>query len=300
MKLDFIENLPARDYHADPCERPSLSSSIATEMLIHSPRHAWRLHPKLGKRTRKSTNSQKLGTVTHALLLGQEHLLERIEAKEYRSNADKTLRDDAAARGKIPVKAHEYDEALEHAARIDNALRREHGIVLGSMKRELTAIWSEHTDVPGQAPADVLCRARLDAFDGATIYDIKTAADASYNKLVRSTLSFGYNVQMAAYVSAVEHIEPSRAGRVTFVLLVIENETDEVVPVELDGTFRELGRQRWQEAVNAWHTCLSSGRWPGYATGGPLLLECPDYARMASDIEVSTLKGRVSRERRGY
>ena len=36
-----IHNLSAEVYHADPCVKPSLSSSIANVLLQQSPLHAW-------------------------------------------------------------------------------------------------------------------------------------------------------------------------------------------------------------------------------------------------------------------
>lgn len=282
------------EYHADPCDVPSLTQSIANEMLIRSPWHAHRLHPKLGSKFRPPTDARDAGSLMHALLLGQEHSFVVCDVDEFRTKIARELRDGAIACGKTPVKKHEYNAALEHAARIDNALRRDHGIELGRMKRELTAIWHEQTNILGQLPIPVVCRARLDAFDGETIYDVKTCADASYGKLQRSVLQFGYHVQAAAYVSAVEHIVPRLAGRARFVLLFIENDTNAIVPVELDGTFREIGRERWQTAVNVWQACLASGVWPGYAHDGPVRLECPEWARVQNDFDLSTLKGKVT------
>ncbi len=292
MKPGFYD-MSALEYHADPCDVPSLTQSIANEMLTRSPWHAHRLHPKLGGKSRVATDAKDAGNLMHALLLGQEHAFAVCDVDDFRTKAARELRDDAIARGKTPVKKSDFDAAMEHAARIDRKLRVEHGITLGTMKRELTAIWHEQTDTIGLEPAPVVCRARLDAFDGETIYDVKTCADASAAKLSRSVLQFGYHVQAAAYVSAVEKLIPRMAGRVRFVLLFVENETSAVVPVELDGTFRELGRERWQTAVNVWRACLTSNVWPGYAHDGPLRLECPEWAKLSSDCEVRALRGKV-------
>lgn len=289
----FIPNLPARDYHADPCDVPSLTQSIANEMLTRSPWHAYRLHPKLGGKNRKPTVATDDGSLLHAVLLGDDDAFEVIDVENFRTKDAQIKRDAAIEAGKVVLKKSELGALMERAARIDNTLRRDYGITLGTMQRELTAVWSEKTDIPGQVPADVVCRARLDAFDGVTVYDIKTCADASPVKFARSVLNFGYHVQAAAYVSAVERIEPRLVGRVNYVAIAIENDTDAVCPVELDGTFREIGSRRWQATVNAWHACLSSGKWPGYAAGSPMRLECPEWAVGASDSECYMLRGKV-------
>jgi len=291
----FID-IPAAQYHADDIgeDVPSLTQSIANEMITRSPWHAHRLHPRLGGKSRVATDAKDAGSLMHSLLLGQEHEFAVMAVDDFRTKAARELRDDAIARGKTPVKKCDFDAAMEQAARIDRALQREHGIELGRMKRELTAVWSAQTDVSGQAPAPVVCRARLDAFDGSTVYDLKTCADASPVKLTRSVIQFGYHIQGAAYVSSVEHIVPQMAGRVNFADIFIENETLAISVIRFDGMFIELGRQRWQAAVNAWHQCLSTGVWPGYTDGnGPGVLECPEWYRVTCDAELTTLRRKV-------
>ena len=43
-----LVRMPARDYHADPGETPTLSASIAKRIVNESPLHAWLKHPRLG------------------------------------------------------------------------------------------------------------------------------------------------------------------------------------------------------------------------------------------------------------
>jgi hypothetical protein len=291
----FIQNLSAKDYHADPCDVPSLTQSIANEMLTRSPWHAHRLHPKLGGKHRKPTIATDDGSLLHAVLLGDDDAFVVVDVDDFRTKEARRTRDDAIEAGKVVIKKSDLTKVMERAARIDNDLRREHGIVLGSMQRELTAVWSEQTDTLGHVPADVTCRARLDAFDGETIYDLKTCADASPGKLARSAIQFGYHVQAAAYVSAVEHIVPDMAGRINFVDIFIENETLAISVTRFAGSFMEAGRARWQAAVDAWHGCLSSGRWPGYSGNGePMTLESPEWYRAANDSDLYQLRERMT------
>ena len=60
--------IPAKDYHADCCPVPSLSSSIARKLINESPAHAYLAHPKLGKGPNESTNSLSLGSLVHSLM----------------------------------------------------------------------------------------------------------------------------------------------------------------------------------------------------------------------------------------
>lgn len=283
----FLENVPQRDYLADnvSVDVPTLSQTIASEMVTHSPWHAHRLHPKLGAKSNPPTPSTDKGALMHALLLGQHHEFAVIEVDDFRTKLAREARDAAIVAGQTPVKKADYDAALEHAAKIDNALRKRFGIELGRMARELTAVWQEL--------GGVVCRARLDAFDGTTVYDMKTCNDASVDSLARRILDYDYHLQAAAYTSAVETIVPQMAGRVRFVLLFIENETNEIVPVDLDSTFAEYGRQRWEQAVCSWRECLATGVWPGYAGQNPITVFCPEWYRLKNDAELQMLRERT-------
>ena len=292
----FLPNVSAKDYFADNLgfDVPLLSQSIASEMVTKSPWHAHRKHPKLGAKNVQPTQSQKLGAIVHALLLGQDDVLDIHPVDAYRTKEAKALRDASFAAGRIPVKngrskdepnlASEYEEALEHAARIDNALRKQFGIELGRMQRELTALWSDD---------DVLCKARFDAFDGTTVFDIKTCSDASTDSLARRIIDHDYHLQGATYISAAEHIAPRMAGRINFVALFVENETSAIVPVKLSPTFLELGRQRWEQSVLSWKKCLSTGYWPCYAGDSPLIVDPPQWYETKSDSELMTLRDRT-------
>jgi hypothetical protein len=37
----------------------------------------------------------------------------------------------------------------------------------------------------------------------------------------------------------------------------------------------EMGRMKWQRAINLWHRCLTTNTWPGYPTTGKL--ECAPW-----------------------
>lgn len=282
----FLPDISQAAYLRDDigCDVPTLSQTIASEMITRSPWHAHRMHPKLGAKSNPPTPATDKGALMHALLLGQDHEFAVVEVDDFRTKLAREARDAAIASGKTPVKKADLDAALEHAARIDNALRKQFGIELGRMQRELTAVWSED---------GTLCRARIDAFDGATIYDLKTCSDASFDSLARRVVDYDYHLQAAAYTSAVETIIPVMAGRIRFVLLFVENDTNAIVPVDLDGAFREHGRNRWEQAVLSWRQCLATGVWPGYAGKEPLTVFCPEWYRTKNDSELRMLRDRT-------
>lgn len=283
----FLRDLPIAEYLADNVGVgvPTLSQTIASEMATRSPWHAHRLHPKLGAKNKKPTRSTDAGALMHALLLGQHHEFSIIDVDDFRTKLAREARDAAIEAEQTPVKKADYENALSHAAVVDKALRSRFGIELGRMDRELTAVWQER--------GGVVCRARLDAFDGTTIYDLKTCNDASVESLPRRIIEYDYHLQAAAYISAVETIESRMAGRIRFVDLFIENETSEIVPVDLDGEFRELGQQRWDQAVLSWRKCLETGVWPGYAGKEPITVFCPEWYKTKNDSELRALRDRT-------
>ena len=138
--------------------------------------------------------------------------------------------------------------------------------------------WHE-TDSGTGAP--VVCRGMLDHFEVgaiATVYDLKTTESAAPPACERSAYLYGYDIQAAAYTSAVTKLHPEMAGLVEFVFLFAETTPPYAVyPCRPDGTFRELGERRWQRAVDLWAGCLRTGQWPGY-TQHVGLLSAPTWA----------------------
>ena len=59
--------------------------------------------------------------------------------------------------------------------------------------------------------------------------------------------------------------------------LFCELGSGEVVPVTLGGDLRRLGELQWRRAVEAWGHGLSSGEWPGYSGGEPIVLEAKPW-----------------------
>lgn len=283
----FIPSLPARDYLADQLgeDVPLLSSSMAQTMLEESPWHAHQKHPKLGAVDVTTTRPQKLGTALHAALLRHHESVEIIDAKDFRTKLAQELRDNAVAAGKTPVLKDAWKETCDIADHVFNELQK-HGIDLDKMQHELTATWEEQTD-KGYA---VACKGRFDAFDGRTIWDLKTCSDVAPLAIERSIVDYGYHVQGAAYVSAADTINPRMAGRHQFGLIFVENKTNAVRIVRLDGTFQEMGRVRWRAAVEAWRQCLSANRWPLAKDSTPYVAQCPEWHRIQTDRQVLELK----------
>lgn len=262
--LDITE----ADYHADMCERPSLSASIAKRIVSESPYHAWLRHPRLGNQPSEPSKAMETGTLIHALVLGTPLNMSVVNADNYRTKAAQEQREEAHAKGLTPILAREIDDIQAVAFSITALLHAE-GIDLTGQS-EVVAVWEEDTpDGP------VLCRGRMDHLirERGLIFDLKTTASAHPDKCAKACIEYGYDIQCAAYTSAIHKLVPEVAGRESFTWLFVET-----LPVgsprrailtvaQPDGAMRELGRARWESACATWARCLASDVWPAYSVG---------------------------------
>lgn len=263
MTASRITCTPA-EYHAAKTERPMLSQSIATTLITRTAQHAWRSHPALGGKGRTATPAMELGTAAHSLVLGKGAKLRIVEADDWRSKSAREAREAARDAGEVPVLAAQHNEIVIMAGEIKAQLDAL-GIDLCG-ESEAAIEWDEESALFGP----VRCRGMIDHLveDAGKIYDLKITNDASMAAIEKSAMRFGYDIQRAAYVSALEKLRPDLVGRIDYVILFAESEYPHLVhPVRGDGTFRELGEMRWRRAVNEWAACLSTDTWPGYATG---------------------------------
>lgn len=278
MLTHGLFQISAEDYHNDPCDTPSLSASIAHILDSQSPLHAYTRHPRLGGIPRPHTKSFDIGSLSHAILLGNGKEAAIIDASDYRTKLAQEARDSARALGQIPVLAEEYEHAKEVADTLTQRFA-EYGIVLDGAS-EVAAFWSETTSSGEQ----VQCRGMLDHKKSTTIYDLKSCRSAHPIACQRHVEAYGYAIQRAAYVSAVEHILPELAGRLDFVFVFYELVPPFAVnPVRLSGEFCELGARKWRRSVDKWATCLRANNWPGYADSISTLA-APQWA-MKNDME---------------
>lgn len=279
IKADFAGflTMSEKQYHSDPCELPSLSASIAKKMVQNTPLHAHLYHPKLGGLKTEETKAMRRGTVIHALIFNEPTNAVLIDADDFRTKAAQGARDSAIAEGKIPYLLSEFREAEVIADEVLDACRRE-GIHL-SGAHELVAIWHESVD-----RRKVQCRARIDHtvhYEGI-IHDFKTIDNCHPDFISRQCFNLGYDIQWAAYTSAVGKLEDLE-GRVDFSWVFIEElpagaSRKTIVQVDRPGgLMRELGKLRWAQAVVKWEECLRTDYWPAYSVG-PGLVDPPEWA----------------------
>lgn len=260
-------------YHGDPCERPSLSASIAKVLVGRSPAHAWQQHPRYGNLRPPKDESEvtERGSIVHAMLLGGGPVVETVPYRDWKKKHAQELRKAAREAGRLPVLAHKFAEYTEAANTLRDNARLGTLVAEGLVETELVAVWESD---------GVLCRGRLDAWEGdaLTIHDPKTCEDARTASRGDNILRFGRDIQAAAYIEAVETINPLVAGRVRFRWHFLE-----VVPpfgvIEAEPTrvLLEHGRTRWERAKALWRRCQTDNDWPGYSES-VLQIDPPPWA----------------------
>ena len=77
-----IYTVAARDYHADCCPEPSLSSSLVKMICLSSALHAWQAHPRL--------SPAPAGDETEAMNIGSGHRSVQLRFGLYASSVRRT------------------------------------------------------------------------------------------------------------------------------------------------------------------------------------------------------------------
>lgn len=255
-----VYDIPAEEYHADPCPEPSLSNSIAKTLLGKSPRHAWLAHPRLNPdHEAKDNKKYDVGSAAHALLLEGQDAVEVIAADSFRTKDAKTARDAAYAAGKIPLLTEQAADvaAMQIAALAQLKSHEEAFAAFATGKPERTLIWQED--------GGTWCRARLDWLDEGRgyIWDYKTTTSAHPDDWQRRLFDLGYDMQEAWYRRGVKALGLCDDPQFRFIVQEVEAPYALSVIGLTPGTMM-LGEMKVWRALETWRWCLANNRWPGY------------------------------------
>jgi hypothetical protein len=275
-----IHTITAEEYHADPCETPSLSSGIAKILLDRPPYWAWAAHPKLNPDHKPSPPKPAfdIGSAAHAMLLENGAGIKVCEFDNWLTKDAKAQRDMAREEGITPILASDYERTQE-MARVASEILLAYGLDVKQTANEVTMI----------AEVDsVLCRIRADIHIHRKIIDYKTTG-VSLDNFARQASKFGYDLQAAMYMRVAEEL----GEKCEWLFLV--QETVAPYPVQIfrpTMEFLEVGKRKFAEALNIWHECMLLDEWPGYPTDIQMLDAMPwDLNDLNSEHEENLLKG---------
>ena len=254
-----IHDMPAEQYHADPCPMPSLSNSIAQILISRSPMHAWMAHPKLNQNFQPDESSRMdLGSAAHAILLENDWaIVEEVVADDWRTKAAREKRDEIRARGKYPVLSKHY-AALRQMVPVAHMCieASELAGIFDEGEAERTLCWRE---------SGVWMRCRMDwrSTDGLVVLDYKTCQCAEPEAFSRQIINMGYDMQAAFYLRG--HRATGGSPHAKFVFLAQEIEPPYACSlVGVAPSLMALGDMKVERAVQLWRRCIETNNWPAY------------------------------------
>ncbi len=261
----IIKDLSHSEYH----KRPEIGASDLKQFRL-SPSHFryWKDHET------EETYSQRLGTLTHCLILEPEKFSERFccggkklnwVTKEGREQ--KAWAQDTEVEGLKVV----WDHELQASEMMDKSVRSN-----GFAKNLLGCDGLVECTILSQV-LDTQCKCRPDKLvDEGPIIDLKTTRCAHKDFFAKDALKFGYHIQAGLYLDII-HAERG-SNETEHFIIAIENEPPYGVCIHQLGKMEiELGRHEYQKYLTLLQECLEYDSWPGYPDK-PQELHFPRYA----------------------
>lgn len=256
-----VHDIPAAEYHADPCPSPSLSASIVQTLNEQSPAHAKTAHPRLNPNAKSDEGTElDLGAAGHALLFEGQNRIVEVSANDWRTKVAQEARDTARAEGKHPILTHKVPALY---AMVDAARRKWNecddlkGFRLENGKSEQTIIWQED-GLWMRCKPDYMATNRRLIVDGKFT---KTSAHpaAFCNQIER----MGYDSRGSFYLRG--NAATGGFPDAKYVYLI-----QEITPpyatafIGLAPSMVALGDMKVAQAISTWRHCLQNDTWPDY------------------------------------
>ena len=260
----FYTDLTEEEYHADPCDMPSLSRTVAKILIDRTPGHAKIAHPRLTPPDPESDDEAEpkfdLGTAAHSHLLGRGKQMVALPYKDWRQKAAKEERASYRAAGKIPLLESQHKRVVKM---VGAAKAQGWSELFNSGESEVVAVSDD--------PVAGKMRCMLDRWwkSTAVIVDIKTTdIPLNMENVGRHCASMGYEFQQAFYERVICGIEPAYRRHLDFIFLFIETrEPFAVLPVRLPADAMAKGRHYVELACQRWRACREADRWPLFEDG---------------------------------
>lgn len=253
-----VYDMPAEEYHADPVEGGSLSSTGARLLLEMAPAR-WRYEQK---HPTPPTVPMILGTAVHSLVLGSGPLVERIDAEDWRTKQAKAQKAEATAAGNVPLLRDDYDRACAMATAVLQHPVAGKLFVPARGKPEQALIWFDaEFGIWRRSMVDHLPHPDRPPF----LADLKTTASASPRALSKTVAQHGYHQQAAFYLDGYEALFPGTSP--SFLFVFVESAPPHLVSVvALDEDALYVGAERNRRAMEIYRDCTAVDIWPGHST----------------------------------
>lgn len=255
-----IYDIPAEEYHSDPCPEPSLSSSIAKILVDETPRHAWTAHPRLNPDfEREEEDKFDLGTAAHSLMLNDPKKFAILRYEDFRKKEAQEAKADARRCGKLPILEKNWVRVNEmvDAARAQLSGASDFADIFTKGKPEQTLVWQEESD---------WFRIRLDwLYDDLAhpFDDYKTTGSADPDTWGRVVFSVRHDISAAFYRRGIRALGICRQPHMRFI--VQEPRAPFCLSViDFAPEIMELADRAVDMAIRKWRWCRTNNAWPGY------------------------------------
>jgi hypothetical protein len=286
-------DMPAKDYHADPCVRPSLSRSVAFAMAQKSALHGWLEHPRLNPdfKPRPATPEMEFGSLAHEIMLCGEQRIVEVKEKSWRSKASQLKKAEAEAAGNIAALSHNLERARQLRERALQQIA-DAGFMddYAKAKSEVTVIAKRECEQSGK---ELYTRARFDALtidepgvksmrmhsEVAVWFEVKITYDANPANVGRVVGEKGYDLQQVFYLDTLARFDKRFAGKTDVVFFFIEPQYPYLLtPGRLTNVSLAIGSSRMERAWSRWCRGCGTNKWPGYCDGeGAFSIDAPIY-----------------------
>ncbi|MCP4548416.1 MAG: hypothetical protein GY835_18310 [bacterium] len=266
-----VYDIPAGEYHADPCPDGSLSSSSA-KLILPVP---FKGCPAKFNHARNTPAQPKkifdFGHVAHKLVLGRGEHIKVLPYEDFRTKEAKKARDDARKAGQVPIKASDFDIAQQMATAVFSHPLA--GKLFEGGVGERSLFWR-------CSQTGVMCRCRPDYLPtgGSIIPDYKTTGQTvTQDDIQRTTDNLGYWLQAAWYLDGIKTL--GLAENPSFEFVFQETAPPHIVTVaQLDPVYIEWGRTAMLKAREMFAECQKSGDWSAGYHDDVVTIEPPGYS----------------------
>lgn len=293
--------VPMEEYHAWDC-----ASNSRLSKLMRSPAHL----KAYMEQEYDDTPAKKLGRAIHTAILEPETFDSRyVVASQCMAVTGKGTR--CGNSGSWPVKGGGFvcGTHVKSAAKNDVALdetsevltESDYAVCVGTRDsvRSLTAAGAlleslsqiEVSVVWDDAETGIRCKGRWDGYGalvaGGTIFDLKSARDASRMSFERSIFTYGYHRQGALYLEAANALGLNVRH---YAILAVEKEPPfAAAPYRLTEGAISAGEEQLAPLKRRYAECLRTGEYPGYPDQ-VIDIALPHYAWGQIDEQLSEME----------